>query len=99
MAAGAFPINRYAALPSPLALENLVSLGSLRRSLFSSDEERLAFLHRMLNGTLALMRGQVGLTDHDNHHELCRLLARLKANFQLSELVSCPSYASRSRLT
>ena len=35
---------------STLALEALVMLGSLRRSLFSSDDERQAFLVRMMNG-------------------------------------------------
>ena len=76
-----------------LALEVLVSLGSLRRSLFSSDEERQSFLLRMIKGTLAILQSQCGLADHENYHELCRLLARLKANFQLSELVVCAGYA------
>jgi hypothetical protein len=32
-----------------------------------------------------------GLSDHhDNYHEFCRLLGRLKSNYQLSELVSAP---------
>ena len=31
---------------------------------------------------------QVGLSEHDNYHEFCRLLGRLKTNYQLSELVS-----------
>ena len=26
--------------------------------------------------------------EHDNYHEFCRLLGRLKTNYQLSELVS-----------
>jgi exportin-7 len=76
-----------------LALEVLVALGSLRRSLFSSDDERQAFLLRMMGGTLTILQTQRGLSDHDNYHELCRLLARLKANFQLSELVQSPNYA------
>ena len=29
---------------------------------------------------------------HANYHEMCRLLARLKANYQLSELVASDSY-------
>ena len=78
--------------PAKLALEVLVALGSIRRSLFSSDDERQGFLNRILNGTLAILQTQRGLTDHENYHELCRLLARLKANFQLAELVQCASY-------
>lgn len=71
----------------------LVLFGSLRRSLFSSDEERQGFLARMVHGTLTILQTQCGLSNHDNYHELCRLLARLKANFQLSELVQCEKYA------
>ena len=78
---------------SRFALEVLVAFGSLRRSLFSSDDERQAFLFRMMSGTLHILNTQCGLSDHDNYHELCRLLARLKANFQLSELVQCSNYA------
>ena len=57
---------------SQLALEVLVGLGSLRRSLFSSDEERQAFLQRMMAGTLRILQTQCGLSDHANYHELCR---------------------------
>ena len=133
----------YAANGPPaakVALEVLVSLGSLRRSLFSSDEERQvrscltsppppppsahllasstsssaltlspplpsprpsphqAFLLRMLNGTLSILQTQRGLSDHGNYHELCRLLARLKSNFQLSELVTCAPYEDWIRI-
>jgi exportin-7 len=36
-----------------------------------------------------IMRVQAGLAEHhDNYHEFCRLLGRLKTNYQLSELVS-----------
>ena len=92
----------YASQPSSpsskLALEALVLLGSLRRSLFSTDDERQGFLLRMVSGTLSILQSQAGLSDHDNYHELCRLLARLKANFQLSELVLCSTYAEWIRL-
>lgn len=36
--------------PSKLALECLVRLASVRRSLFSSDTERSKFLNRLVNG-------------------------------------------------
>jgi len=45
-----------------------------------------------MRGTLQVLQGQHGLTEHDNYHELCRLLARLKANYQLSELVQADCY-------
>jgi len=34
-------------------------------------------------------RTKQGLMEHDNYHEFCRLLGRLKTNYQLSELVRC----------
>ena len=34
-----------------------------------------------------LCRTRLGLTEHENYHEFCRLLGRLKSNYQLSELV------------
>ena len=68
-------------------------LASLRRSLFSSDEERQLFLARLLDGTLHVLRSQHGLTEHENYHELCRLLARIKSNYQLSELVQADGYS------
>ncbi len=42
---------------------------------------------RLVNGTRDLLRQQSGLAHHANYHEFCRLLGRLKANYQLSELV------------
>ena len=76
-----------------MALESLVLLASLRRSLFSSEEERQAFLNRLMRGSLRILQQQQGLTQHANYHEICRLLARLKANYQLSELVASDAYA------
>ena len=61
----------------------------MRRSLFTSEAERTQFLHHLVTGTRDVLRAQQGLAEHDNYHEFCRLLGRLKHNYQLSELVSC----------
>ena len=63
-------------------------MASVRRSLFTSESERLLFLNRLVNGTREILRTKMGLAEHDNYHEFCRLLGRLKTNYQLSELVS-----------
>jgi exportin-7 len=42
--------------PSRIALECLVRLASLRRSLFSSDAERSSFLNRLVTGCRDIMR-------------------------------------------
>ncbi|KAL1520643.1 hypothetical protein AB1Y20_022216 [Prymnesium parvum] len=78
---------------SSLALEVLVLLASIRRSLFSSDEQRNLFLAGFVRGSLHILQSQKGLSEHSNYHELCRLLARLKGSFQLSELVQVGEYA------
>jgi exportin-7 len=77
---------------SSTALECLVQLASLRRSLFSSEAQRGLFLNRLLGGVLKVLQTQAGLRQHENYHELCRLLARVKANYQLGELVVADHY-------
>jgi exportin-7 len=39
-----------------------------------------------------VFRTQRGLTEAQNYHEFCRLLSRLKTNYQLSELVAADEY-------
>lgn len=85
----------YAASTPPLssnALECLVKLASVRRSLFSSEAERSKFLNRLVNGTRDVLLQKQGLGEHSNYHEFCRLLGRLKTNYQLSELVAVDNY-------
>ncbi|KAH7288361.1 hypothetical protein KP509_31G023600 [Ceratopteris richardii] len=91
----------YATTKPPLskeALECLIRLASVRRSLFSGDAERTAFLTHLMNGTTEILQRAQGLGDHENYHEYCRLLDRLKINYQLSELVSVESYGDWIRL-
>eukprot|EP00204_Picochlorum_oklahomense_P000244 CAMPEP_0118799344 /NCGR_PEP_ID=MMETSP1161-20130426/1583_1 /TAXON_ID=249345 /ORGANISM="Picochlorum oklahomensis, Strain CCMP2329" /LENGTH=1059 /DNA_ID=CAMNT_0006727019 /DNA_START=220 /DNA_END=3399 /DNA_ORIENTATION=- len=73
-------------------LECLVRMASVRRSLFSSEVERIAFLGRLIRGTRDILSSQRGLQHHENYHEFCRLLGRLKTNYQLSELVGLEAY-------
>ena len=72
---------------SNLALQALVQLSSIRRSLFSSEKERTMFLQALMTGIRSIIQSQKGLEHIDNYHEFCRLLGRLKASYQLSELV------------
>ncbi|KAI4384594.1 hypothetical protein MLD38_002723 [Melastoma candidum] len=41
---------------------------------------------------------RLGLADHDNYHEFCRLLGRFRVNYQLSELVNVEGYGDWIRL-
>lgn len=80
----------YMSSPPPIssmALQALVQLSSVRRSLFASEKERTDFLQALMSGIQLIMSREQGLTDEDNYHQFCRLLGRLKASYQLSELV------------
>ncbi|EFJ44129.1 hypothetical protein VOLCADRAFT_65225 [Volvox carteri f. nagariensis] len=90
-------LDLYSSCQPPLSstsLECMVRLAGVRRSLFTSEGERLRFLNRLVAATRSILdpaaRGR--LAQHDNFHGLCRLLGRLKTNYQLSELVSVDSY-------
>ena len=49
-------------------------LASVRRSIFSSDTERKAFLARLMEGIKNILTTQHGLKDPENYHQFCRLL-------------------------
>ena len=77
---------------SSRAMEAVILICSVRRSLFTSDKEREAFLGRVMTGIRELLKNQTGLQHQENYHQFCRLLGRLKANYQLSELVKTEGY-------
>ncbi len=92
----------YAALPatlSALALSCLVQIASVRRSLFN-NAERGKFLNQLVSGVREILQSPSGgcLNEPNNYHEFCRLLARLKSNYQLGELVMVDNYAESIRL-
>ena len=78
---------------SSLAMECLVRIASVRRSLFTGEQQRQAFLSQLVHGTLTIFMTQQGLSDHENYHNFCRLLGRLKTNYQLNEIVAVDCYA------
>ncbi len=77
---------------SAQAMECLSQFASVRRSLFPNQETRQVFLTRLLGGIVAILRSQQGLGEEANFHEFCRLLSRVKSNFQLSEMVKIDVY-------
>ena len=74
------------------AMESIILMCSVRRSLFPTDKERSLFLARVISGIREMLTNQTGLQHQDNYHQFCRLLGRLKANYQLSELVKIDGY-------
>ncbi|XP_032806398.1 exportin-7 isoform X1 [Petromyzon marinus] len=90
----------YCSLPptlSPLVLSCLVQVASVRRSLFNNTE-RAKFLSHLVDGVKRILESPQSLSDPNNYHEFCRLLARLKSNYQLGELVRVESYPDVIRL-
>ncbi|KAJ8026013.1 Exportin-7 [Holothuria leucospilota] len=90
----------YKALPhslSSLALTCLVQIASVRRSLFN-NAERAKFLSELVSGVRSILESPQSLSDPNNYHEFCRLLARLKSNYQLGELVKVDNYTEVIRL-
>lgn len=84
----------YDVLPNGIAshsLSCLVLMTSVRRSIFNNNE-RIKFLTHFVEGVKRILENLHGLSDPDNYHEFCRLLARLKTNYQLGELISVPCY-------
>ena len=77
---------------SSKAMEAIILLSSVRRSLFPTDKDRAAFLGRLITGIREMLQQRTGLQHQDNYHQFCRLLGRLKANYQLSELVKADGY-------
>lgn len=49
-------------------------------------------INRHMTGTLEILQARMGLEDHDNYHQFCRWLARVKVNYQLDEIVSLDVY-------
>ncbi len=45
-----------------------------------------------MTGIRDLLSNQVGFQHQDNYHQFCRLLGRLKSNYQLNELVKAEGY-------
>lgn len=90
----------YSSLPaslSPLALSCLVQIASVRRSLFN-NAERGKFLNQLVSGVRKILQNPQDLSEPNNYHEFCRLLARLKSNYQLGELVMVDSYQESIQL-
>ncbi|VDD88080.1 unnamed protein product [Enterobius vermicularis] len=73
-------------------LLNLVQLASVRRSLFSSGE-RQTFLSELVRGVKGIMESPEKLRQQESFHEFCRLVSRLKINYQLSELLKVDDYS------
>lgn len=84
---------------SALCLEILVQLSACRHSLFSNKEARLRFVERMCLGSTRILKVRhEALKDAECYHQFCRLLSRMKASYQLEDLLSTNNYEEWVRL-
>lgn len=72
-------------------------MASVRRSLFN-NEERQKFLASLVRGISLVLKNGSSLSNLEVYHEFCRLLGRLKANYQLGELTALEEYPEAIRL-
>ena len=86
-----YSIINYDIIVTLQSVSCLVQLSSIRRSLFSTAE-RGNFLAQIVKGAKEILQSPQSLSDPDCYHEFCRLLTRLKSNYQLSELVRLDNY-------
>ncbi|KAL3083211.1 hypothetical protein niasHS_011013 [Heterodera schachtii] len=72
--------------------QTLVQLSSVRRMLFDSND-RQKYLEQIVNGLKRVLESPENLNTADNFHQFCRVISRMKANYQVSELVKCDSFS------
>lgn len=63
-----------------------------RRSLFQTDGERSAWLERMMIGHVEIISREIWLQDAHVIGEFCRLMLRMKPNYQLKEYLERENY-------
>eukprot|EP00210_Caulerpa_lentillifera_P005833 g5577.t1 len=77
---------------SRLAIEFMVCIASVRRSLFPHETDRRKFLEKLVCTTLTILKSNLNLQDIQNYNEFCKLIGRLKGNFNLQDLISVANY-------
>ncbi|KAK1442653.1 exportin 4/7-like protein [Babesia gibsoni] len=75
-----------------LALKCLVVVAALRKSFFNTEAEDLVHINSFMVGTMDIIHNQTGLNNEDCYHELCRLLGKINASNQLSQLLQSTAF-------
>lgn len=87
--------NLYLVLPVHLvakALQTLVQLSSVRRMLFDTTD-RQKYLDQLVTGLKVVLQNADKLgADSDSFHQFCRIVSRIKANYQVAELTKCQDF-------
>jgi len=83
---------------STRVMESISLLSSVRSSLFDSMGARTSYLSKLISGICALIENKIGLVHAENHHQLCRVLARIKSSHQLAQLTRVSDFERWIRL-
>ncbi|KAK1938700.1 putative Exportin-7 [Babesia divergens] len=75
-----------------LALRCLVVVAALRKSFFNTEAEDLLHINGFMVGTMDIIHNKTGLNNEDCYHELCRLLGKINASNQLSQLLQSTAF-------
>ncbi|KAK6010202.1 hypothetical protein OSTOST_24785, partial [Ostertagia ostertagi] len=67
-------------------------------NIVQSGSERQTYLEHVVAGVKRVIENPEKLTEQPAFHEFCRMVSRLKTNFQLCELIKVPDYAAVMRL-
>eukprot|EP00760_Papus_ankaliazontas_P002418 PhM_4_TR10992/c0_g1_i1/m.80655/K18460/XPO7, EXP7; exportin-7 len=79
----------YGQYAMPDILRCLTLLGACRRTFFSNEADRAKWLAAFISGVVELLRTERGLDKEEVLQEVCRMHAKLKGTYQLTELVNC----------
>ena len=87
-----FTLYTAASSYSSRALEVLSLMVVIRKSLFSSESARNAFLNAHMDFAVRVLSDSIGLGDEQCYHHFCQYVSRFKANYHVVELTKLPSY-------
>lgn len=90
-------LNKLPQESSEKVMTIIAQLASIRRTLFNGTE-RQAYVQKLVEGVVSVIMNPEKLSDQAAFHEFCRLIARLKTNYQLCELIAVPCYSHMLRL-
>ncbi|SBT87756.1 Ran-binding protein, putative [Plasmodium malariae] len=75
-------------------LRSLILLGSLRKTFFSSEKQKVRYMNEFLGGINKIIEKKIGLHDEDCFHELCRLIGKIDTSIRLQELSTYSNFLS-----
>ncbi|SCM20114.1 Ran-binding protein, putative [Plasmodium chabaudi chabaudi] len=75
-------------------LRSLILLGSLRKTFFSNEKQKVRYMNEFLGGINKIIEKKIGLHDEDCFHELCRLIGKIDTSIRLQELSTYSNFLS-----